>query len=205
MQTIEVSRRLNVSTAVIRQWAGVGGPYARFLSTSAQGGGAARNFTDRDVRILTLCKKLSDENKKREEIAERLAELEAAGWPSLPEIPPLPGPEGDEPRVSLNEVQAVIAKERAPLEAQITILRGEITGLEQALERAEGRADALQTELNEKRDLLNRAEGRLEIYDARLTDARGLGTTWQRIALAAVVIALVLLAVVVVLALQGAG
>lgn len=212
IRTKEAADRLGVSTATIRLWsAAKNGPYTEFLTDMAKGGGHQRELTDFDVRLLWQVRLLSDAGHTQEEIRGILAKMRDGGYSNLPDLPSSPE-EGRALTVSVDAVQAALERQKGAYETRVMVLTTERDHLADALALAqqdraasEQQRAALQADYNRVSVELGELRGELRTYEARLTDAHDNRRTYARIALVLVIVALVLLAAVVLLALQTGG
>ncbi|MEP7286946.1 MAG: MerR family transcriptional regulator [Chloroflexota bacterium] len=134
MKPEQLAKRLNVTSATLRNWAAK--DVTEFLSPSAQGqNGSRRSFNDRDARILFWVAQMREQNIAIGDIVFTLRSAQAKGWVGLPEIPP-----AIEDEVSLVPREAV--EER-------------VRGLQ---ERYEQQAETLKRERDDLQDRLGKAE-----------------------------------------------
>lgn len=86
MKPEQLAKRLNVTSATLRNWAAK--DVTEFLSPSAQGQhGARRSFNDRDARILTWVAQMREQNAPLVDIVATLRSAQASDWRGLPELP----------------------------------------------------------------------------------------------------------------------
>src|SRR5579871_3148684 len=86
MKPEELAKRLNITSAAVRKWAGK--DYVEFLSPAAQGlNGARRSFNDNDARIIAWIVQLKNENTPAADIRGILQHSQANNWLDLPELP----------------------------------------------------------------------------------------------------------------------
>jgi DNA-binding transcriptional MerR regulator len=144
MKPEELARRLDVTSAALRKWAGR--DYAEFLSPSAQGlNGARRAFSDQDARIIAWIVQLKNDNIPAKEIIQILRNAQANEWRDLPELPNtaedqialMPREAVEERLQAMKEkfelqLQAAI-KERDELQARLSRVEAENSDLRQQL------------------------------------------------------------------------
>jgi len=142
MKPEQLAKRLNVTSATLRNWAAK--DVTEFLSPLAQGqNGARRSFSDRDARILGWVAQMREQNIPLADIIDTLRSAQEENWRNLPELPSAPEDEvalvpreAVEERVKAlqekYELQIQAAKEvQEKLEAQLAELKAENTDLRQ--------------------------------------------------------------------------
>lgn len=197
MRTTELSRRLGITDATIRQW--TRGEFKNYMSDSAQGGdGKRRFFTDTDTRILAYIASLTNNATSRDEIHATLKNMQSNEWRDLPPMPEAPA--GQEPirLVPESTAQTAIYEQRAAMMREITILEEQIEKLETNLKSESDGKAALQSELTVAREQIGELRGKLA--------ERPSSDYWLRLMAVAVLVAVVLTAALaVLLLLAGRG
>jgi DNA-binding transcriptional MerR regulator len=142
MNVATVSNLIEASPDSVRRWCL---RYRQFMSpTATPQKGKTRNLTIHDAAVLSYIASARDNGLEHDEIAERLAEMQANGWSDLPELQVNWIDDGSEDTMPV-EAAAV----RASQIAQIAVLQNELehsrtelqnvkVQLAQAIERAEG-------------------------------------------------------------------
>jgi DNA-binding transcriptional MerR regulator len=183
-RTKEVADRINVSPATIRIWTADDGPFAQFISADARGTGGRRQryFSQHDTRILAHAKRLSDDGKTLDQIADELARMQADDWQALPV---LPSEDSSAQLVTADAAALAVGKAQTALLAVQTALDQEKT------DHAQTRAILMDT-----RQELGVALGQLK--------ERHPADWWLRIVLAVAALVAILTAVIVLLASSGA-
>jgi DNA-binding transcriptional MerR regulator len=158
MNVATVSNLIEASPDSVRRWCS---RYRQFMSpTATPQKGKTRSLTTHDAAVLSYIALSRDNGIEHDEIAERLAEMQANGWSDLPELPVNWVDDGSEDTMPV-EAAAV----RASQVAQIAVLQNELehtrtelqntkAQLAQAVERAqsaEQRIINLQTEIEDLR------------------------------------------------------
>lgn len=170
MKTKQIADRLDVSVATIRVW--TADVYPEFMSQSARGGGKTRQFTERDLRVLTAIAEMSNRNMGRAEIHAALTDMQAEGWIALPPVPGLPPEEAASPMIPREHAEMALAKQKEILDIRITQLETEIDVLRDALHDERAERQRLQSDLLTKERQLGEALGQLATIESATESER---------------------------------
>jgi len=122
--------RRGVTSGTVRLWTAAptrnraGGPFYEFISDRGKGGQGVRDLSELDCRVLYQAHLLSSAGSTIEEIKTALADMQAARWAGLPELPPTPE-ESRALTVPMGEVKAALEKQRGDYELRVMALTTE--------------------------------------------------------------------------------
>lgn len=188
-KTGEIARRLDVTAATIRSWAGV---YEHYLSskTSEKHAKAAHKFNDNDLVIFATIADGREKGFTHDQIKGLLDQGTRAD-----DIPELPAPEEEEAR---QQIELVPAAERDNALQLAERLQSE---LNRSIERWQDDTSKLQTEIKRLERELGTAQGKLEHlererhdFDQRRIEVNRL---WVALVAVAIVAAVVLTGIIV--------
>lgn len=177
-----IAEALGVSKTGVKNWSNVFGDY---MSAGARGGtGDAREYTEHDLRVLTLIRDLRLRDVPYESIRAELDKVRADNWQELPDAPAL--------FAVTAETASTSAPEKARLMGEIVVMRTELDNMRAALDAEHAQVVDLQQRLSDKERELGRLEGRLQ--ETRPVDY------WHRLIRTIILGAVVLVVVAVVVA-----
>lgn len=177
-----IADALGVSKSIVKVWSKEFGDY---VSAGARGGtGEAREYTEHDLRVLTLVRDLRKQQVPYDAIRAELDKVRADNWQELPDAPAL--------FAVTAEDASTPAPERARLMGEIIVIRAELDSVRAALDAEHAQVVDLQQRLSDKERELGRLEGRL--LEVRPVDY------WHRLIRTIILGAVVLVVVAVVVA-----
>lgn len=165
MKPSQAASMLEIGASTIRAWSV---EFGQYLSPTGAGGDKRfRDFTPRDLEILSLIKGMKFSGRSGAEVHSALKVLQANDWDNLPEIPDAPMNTGNFPTVPTVAADMVLDTERKALMREIGNLR-------ERLDELQARDDAKTEEI---KDLIRRtaeAETLVRLYEeGRLQPKRG--------------------------------
>lgn len=138
MNIATLAKMIGVSPDTLRRWTA---DYERFLTPTAHpGSGKTRVLSVHDMAVLNYVATARNTGMDRHTIVDRLREMQAGEWRSLPAVPP-------EWMAETETVPLDLAASRASEVAQLAVLQSELQHIRAALELAESKVKTLEDRL----------------------------------------------------------
>jgi DNA-binding transcriptional MerR regulator len=165
MKPHEIAALLGVAPPTIRAWST---EFSKFLTPSAAGGnGRHRDYTELDLRILSVARNLRRSGTPSDEVHATLSALQANDWQGLPSLPEMasdtPLPMQSVAMVPAAAADALLDETRRSLTREVALLREQIEKLESRAMEDRGTIINLNRRLAEAEQLVRLYEsGRLK-------------------------------------------